>query len=108
MSATSAKTGLELVEKTPPDLIVLDIVMPEIDGFEACQRLKTDKVTMDIPVIMITGGAIDSDKALQKTFEVGAIDFITKPIRAIEFLGRIKSVLTLKQAHDRMACFVCG
>ena len=95
-----AKEGLELVTTACPDLIVLDIVMPEIDGYEFCRRLHKDEKNRNIPVIMVTGGAIEIDEALWKTFEVGAMDFIAKPIRSMEFLVRIKSALKMRQAHD--------
>ncbi|MCP4713975.1 MAG: response regulator [Deltaproteobacteria bacterium] len=101
LSSINAMAGLELARQTLPDLILLDIVMPEIDGFEFCRRLRSDENHIDIPIIMVTGtGSMELDKALKKTFDVGAVDFITKPIRAIEFLTRIKSALTLKAARD--------
>ncbi len=99
-TTTSAKEGLLLVQKDPPDLVILDIVMPEMDGYGFCKQLRKKKQALDIPVIMMTGAALDSDEAIKKTFDAGSTDFITKPIKNTEFLARVKTALTLKKAHD--------
>jgi PAS domain S-box-containing protein len=98
--STSGEHALELIKKDPPDLILLDVFMPGIEGYEVCERLKADNTTTHIPIIMVTGGAVQADEAIQKSFKAGAIDFITKPIRVIEFLARINSGLTIKKNHD--------
>ena len=84
----SAIEALESVNHFPPDLILLDIVMPDMTGFEFCKTVKSDPVTMNIPVIMVSGSFKDSDEALQKAFNVGAVDFIPKPVRRPEVLAR--------------------
>lgn len=98
--STSGEHALELIKKDPPDLILLDVFMSGIEGYEVCERLKADNTTTHIPIIMVTGGAVQADEAIQKSFKAGAIDFITKPIRTIEFLARINSGLTIKKNHD--------
>ncbi len=98
--SSSGEHALELIKKDPPDLILLDVFMPGIEGYEVCNRLKADNTTTHIPIIMVTGGAVQADEAIQKSFKAGAIDFITKPIRAIEFLARVNSSLTIKKKHD--------
>ncbi len=99
---TSSIEGFYLTQKEPPDLILLDIIMPEMDGFEFCTKLRTSEITSKVPVIMITGGAIGFDDALRKTFEFEFMDFITKPVQSIELLVRVKSSLELKQTYECM------
>ena len=81
------------------DLILMDLVMPDIDGIEACSRIKSAEHLKDIPLIIITEKA--EDKFLEAAFNAGAMDFITKPLRKIVFLSRIRSALTLKKEMDR-------
>jgi two-component system chemotaxis family response regulator WspR len=81
------------------DLVLLDILMPEIDGIKACRRIKEDPRLRDIPIIMVT--ATSSELNLEKAFEAGAIDFINKPFRNLELLARVRSALRLKQEIDR-------
>jgi signal transduction histidine kinase len=90
----NGKDGIELAEKTPPDLIVLDIMMPEMDGFEVCDALKKNPRTQDIPIIFITALADSDQKA--KGFEKGAVDYITKPFNPAEVLSRVKIHLELQ------------
>ena len=98
--SNSGEHALELIKNNPPDLILLDIFMPGIEGYEVCRRLKADTSTAHIPVIMLTGGAVQADEAIKKSFKAGAADFITKPISGIEFLARVKSGLIIKRNHD--------
>ncbi|MGR3219870.1 MAG: GGDEF domain-containing response regulator [Candidatus Anammoxibacter sp.] len=81
------------------DIILMDIVMPDIDGIEAVKRIKTVSDLKDIPVIMVT--AKTDDRNLQMAFEAGAIDYITKPIKKVELLTRVRSTLRLKQETDQ-------
>lgn len=101
-STTSAKEGMDYAQNNAPDLIILDIVMPDISGFDFCASLRKKKATTHIPVIMVSGAGLEADRTIQKTFEVGTTDFITKPIRSVEFLARVRAALNLKQAHDKM------
>ncbi|MDP5017690.1 MAG: hybrid sensor histidine kinase/response regulator [Dolichospermum sp.] len=92
--ASDGESALQQVECKPPDLILLDLVMPGIDGFEICKRLKSNPTTSDIPVIFMTGMA-DTDSKV-KGFELGAVDYIIKPFQATEVLARLKTHLQLR------------
>lgn len=96
--ATRAATALQRAREAPPDLILLDVSMPGMDGYEACRQLKADPRTASLPVIFLTARAEAHDEALG--FEVGAVDYIMKPVNAPVARARIASQLTLKQAHD--------
>lgn len=87
--ATSGLAALESARRQPPDLILLDAVMPGLDGFETCRRLKADLSTRPIPVVFMTG-LTDSEHVVQG-FQAGGIDYVTKPIRATEVIARIAS-----------------
>ena len=90
---TNPLLGLVLLEKTHIDLILLDIMMPEIDGYEMCQRLKAKPSTQYIPVIFLSSLIRASDKV--KGFEAGGVDYISKPFQVEEMLARIESCLKL-------------
>jgi len=89
--ATSGIAALESARRQPPDLILLDAVMPGLDGFETCRRLKADLATRQIPVVFMTG-LTDSEHVVLG-FQAGGIDYVTKPIRAAEVIARIASHL---------------
>ncbi|MFA4827728.1 MAG: response regulator [Thermodesulfovibrionales bacterium] len=97
----TAKNGLEAIEKTKaftPDLILLDIMMPEMDGYEACRRLKENPETQHIPVVMVTALA-DRDSRI-RGLESGADDFLTKPVDSTEITLRTKNLLRVKEFED--------
>ncbi len=98
--ATNGQQALDLCRTNPPDLVLLDIVMPGMDGFEVCNILKTDPSTRDIPVIFVTAHT----DAAQETrgLEVGAVDFISKPVNPAVVRARVKTHLTLKFQSDLM------
>ncbi len=100
MPATSGLQALERVSAQPPDLILLDLMMPEMDGLEVCSRLKADPFTRQIPVIFLT--ASNEMDHLMKGFEAGAVDYITKPFNAPELLARVRTHLELKHARERL------
>jgi len=79
VAAPSGVVALQIVERTQPDLILLDIIMPEIDGFETCRKLKANPATAEIPVIFITAKDKDEIDSLVEGFLVGGVDYITKP-----------------------------
>lgn len=81
------------------DLIVLDVVMPEIDGIEACARIRSDQRYLDVPVIMVT--AVNDMDSLSSAFVAGATDYITKPFNRVELLARVRSALKIKAELDR-------
>jgi len=97
--ANSGERGLKLAATgNPPDLILLDIMMPEMDGYEVCQRLKADPNLCDVPVIFLTAKSNAEDE--RKGLELGAIDYITKPISPAIVLARVKTHLSLKASAD--------
>ncbi|MEN6623535.1 MAG: two-component system response regulator [Smithella sp.] len=97
--ATNGKKALQVVlSDDPPDLILLDIMMPEMDGYETCSQLKSNPQTADIPVIFLTAKTQVEDE--QKGFELGAADYITKPISPPIVLSRVKTHLQLKKMCD--------
>jgi len=97
--ANSGARALALAVADPkPDLVLLDIMMPEMDGYEVCRRLKADVATRDIPVIFLTAKVEVEDE--QMGFDVGAVDYITKPISPPIVLARVKTQLSLKAAAD--------
>ena len=97
--ATNGKKALQIAASADqPDLILLDIMMPEMDGYETCIKLKSDPRTRDIPIIFLTAKAQVKDE--QKGLELGAVDYITKPISPPIVLARIKTHLQLKRARD--------
>jgi len=99
--ATNGKKALELAAaEFPPDLILLDIMMPEMDGIEVCNLLKSNPQTMDIPVIFLT--ANDDTQTAVEGFKVGAVDYITKPVVPDLLKARINNHLDLKKARDGM------
>ncbi|HHC24989.1 MAG TPA: hybrid sensor histidine kinase/response regulator, partial [Desulfobacterales bacterium] len=96
--ARNGKTALSRAETMPFDLILLDIMMPEMDGYEACERLKKNPETKDIPVIFLT--AKTDKESVLKGFGLGAVDYVTKPFNAAELLARVKTHLELKLAKE--------
>lgn len=97
--ATSGKEALLIaVSKNPPDLILLDIMMPEMDGYEVCKRLKEAPETRDIPIIFVT--AIDKEKDEEYGLSIGAIDYITKPFSIPIVKARVKNHIELKNYRD--------
>ena len=93
LEAESGPIALERVVEGKPDLILLDVMMAGIDGFETCRRLKADEATASIPVIFMTSLTSTEDKV--KGFELGAVDYVTKPIQEKEVLARITTHLKI-------------
>ncbi|OQY03467.1 MAG: hypothetical protein B6I20_04940 [Bacteroidetes bacterium 4572_117] len=98
--AKSGANGIEKVKKIQFDLILLDIMMPEMDGFEVCRLLKKDIKTKDIPVIFLT--AKTDEMSLKKGFETGGVDFITKPFKSSELIARVNSHIQLKLVQEQL------
>ena len=98
LMATSGEQALALCASRQPDLVLLDVVMPGMDGYQVCRRLKADAATRDIPVIFVT--AHDDEAAETLGLEVGAVDFISKPINPKIVRARVRTHLTLKAQSD--------
>jgi len=100
-TAKSGKQGLKLANESPkPDLILLDVEMPGMNGYEVCQQLKSDSATFDIPVIFVTGRLDIKDE--EKGFASGAVDYITKPIHPPLVIARVDTHITLKIQKDKL------
>ncbi len=93
--AMDGKTAIEIALEDNIDLILLDIVMPEMSGFDVCKVLKQNEKTKNIPILFIT--AKNDDDSIQKGFELGGLDYITKPFKSFEFLARVKTHLKLNE-----------
>lgn len=100
LSATSGQQAIELAKRELPDIILLDVMMPGMDGFETCERLKGDPETAHIPVVIIT--ALDQPAARMRGLAAGADDFLVKPIRDVELFARVRSLVRLKTLFDEM------
>lgn len=98
--ASDGNTAIEKVEEAHPDLVLLDVMMPGIDGFETCRRLKAQESSKDIPVIFMTALSETVDKV--RGFNVGAVDYLTKPIKEEELIARVTTHLTLRQLNLRL------
>ncbi len=98
--AENGEDGLMNAEEEQPDLILLDVMMPEIDGFETCMRLKQNPKTQNIPVIFMTALSETVEKV--KAFELGAVDYVTKPFQQEEVLARIKTHLVLRKLQQEL------
>jgi sigma-B regulation protein RsbU (phosphoserine phosphatase) len=99
-AVTSGAAALKIVDNVLPDLILLDVMMPEMDGFEVCQRLKASPSTRDIPVVFLTAKA--GLKDIVKGFQLGGVDYITKPFNGTELLARVQTHIELKQSKEKL------
>ena len=100
VTASSGAQALEKVEKEQPDLVLLDVVMPEMSGYEVCRKIRGSRATATLPVVMVT--ALDPAQERVKGIEAGADDFLSKPISQQELLARVKSLLRIKVLHDEL------
>ena len=97
-SAANGEECLQKVAADRPDLILLDVMMPKLSGFEVCKRLKADPVTRNIPIIMVT--ALHEMSDIERGVEVGTDDFITKPVNRVDLLTRVRSLLRLRDVAN--------
>jgi two-component system, OmpR family, alkaline phosphatase synthesis response regulator PhoP len=98
-----AKDGLEaleIIKKSKPDLVLLDVMMPKMSGFEVCRRIKNNPQTADLPVIMVT--ALNELGDIERAIESGTDDFLSKPVNKLELITRVKTMLKLKHLSDRL------
>jgi adenylate cyclase len=98
LATRSAREALETVREERPDMVLLDVVMPEMSGYEVCRRIREDPQTRLLPVVMIT--ALDPAEERVRGIEAGADDFLTKPIHQGELLARVRSLLQIKELHE--------
>src|SRR5258708_18432890 len=108
VSTDNGPRALEITEAEPPDIILLDVMMPRMDGFEVCRRLKANPRTADIPVVMVTALSDAADRL--RGLEAGADDFLTKPVNDMALFARVRSLVRLKRMMDelRLREEVCG
>ncbi len=99
--ALSGKEGIEMAQIYKPDTILLDIIMPEMNGFETCDKLKKNKLTKHIPVVLITAVKVDT-KSRTRGLNIGADAFLSKPIDPDEFIAQVKVMLRIKKAEDHL------
>ena len=92
--------AMEIVTENPPDLILLDVMMPKMSVFEVCKRVKNDPKTSDIPVIMVT--ALNEFGDIERGIDSGTDDFLSKPVNKLELLTRVKTMLKLKHLSDKL------
>jgi signal transduction histidine kinase len=97
---TSGQEALNSLETIKPDLILLDVMMPDMDGIEVCQRIKSDPSWKHIPIIMVT--ALSAKEDLAHCLNVGADDFLAKPVNGVELRARVRSLLRIKQQYDAL------
>lgn len=98
--AVDGPTALDIVSKEPPDLILLDVMMPKMSGFEVCRRIKNDPATTNIPIIMVT--ALNELGDIERGIDSGSEDFVSKPVNKLELLTRVRTMLKLKHLSDKL------
>lgn len=100
VSATGGQEALDIVANDLPDLVLLDVMMPKISGFEVCKRIKNNPKTADIPIIMVT--ALSEMGDIERAINSGTDDFLSKPVNKWELLTRVKTMLKLKHLTDQL------
>ncbi|MFZ0033454.1 MAG: response regulator [Sedimentisphaerales bacterium] len=98
--ANDGPQALEIINASHPDLVLLDVMMPKMSGFEVCKRIKNDPRTSDIPVIMVT--ALNEFGDIERGIDSGTDDFLSKPVNKLELITRVKIMLKLKHITDKL------
>jgi adenylate cyclase len=99
-TAAAGPEALQVMKREPPDLVLLDVMMPGMSGYDVCRTIRDDPATAMLPVVMVT--ALDPGQERVKGIEAGADDFLTKPIHQAELLARVRSLLRIKALHDQL------
>ena len=99
-TATDGAEALEKVEKNPPDLILLDVMMPRMSGFECCRKLKSTPRMRDIPILMVT--ALNAMEDIEQAVDCGTDDFISKPVNRLELVTRVRNLLEVRNLKDKL------
>jgi CheY-like chemotaxis protein len=100
VSVSSGMVAVDMISAKIPDILLLDVMMPKISGFEVCRRIKNDPKTAHIPVIMVT--ALNELADIEKAINSGTDDFLSKPVNKWELITRVKTMLKLKHLSDRL------
>ncbi|MBN1456793.1 MAG: response regulator [Sedimentisphaerales bacterium] len=100
ISAVDGSEAIDIARDKLPDLILLDVMMPKMSGFEVCKRLKSDPKTAEIPIIMVT--ALSELGDIERAIDSGTDDFLSKPVNKLELLTRVKTMLKLKHLTDKL------
>lgn len=100
VAACDGVEALDIVAENKPDLVLLDVMMPKMSGFEVCRRLKNDPNTENIPIIMVT--ALNEFGDIERGIDSGADDFVSKPVNRLELLTRVRTMLKLKHLSDTL------
>jgi len=100
LTATNGRDALQICDNGQVDLVLLDVMMPEMDGFEVCTRLKSNPKTAHLPIVMVT--ALDQPQDRVRGLEAGADDFLTKPVSDLALITRVKSLVRLKMLTDEL------
>lgn len=100
VSATDGYAALDIVKKRIPDLVLLDVMMPRISGFEVCMKIKRDPKTAEIPIIMVT--ALNELGDIERAIQSGTDDFLSKPINKWELITRVRTMLKIKHLTDKL------
>ena len=92
--------AIEIARQRVPDVVVLDVMMPRLSGFQVCERLKKDPATAGVPIVMVT--ALNEISDVERAIEAGADDFLTKPVQRLELLARVKSQINVQHIRRRL------
>src|SRR5215813_3344583 len=98
ITAASGSQALAAIERERPDLVLLDVMMPEMSGYEVCRKIRDNPATGILPVVMVT--SLDPAQERVRGLEAGADDFLTKPVNQAELMARVRSLVRVKQLYD--------